>query len=145
MMLTWDGFVEVLGCSEADSKFVRLTQTLNELPNFEEGVLGDRRYYSFFSSGILLLLENNRVDQVVFYTRADEGFSIFKGQLPVPPDSSESKVIHLLGTPSSLGGGKLDMLLGYIDRWVKYEMGSYTLHFQFDKKDVLSRLTLGLK
>jgi hypothetical protein len=141
-MFSLDDFVEVLGRSEVDGKFIQLLQRLNELPDFEGGVLGDRNYYSFFNSGILLLLEDNVVDQVVLYTEADEGFSVYNGEFPVSSDSSESEVIRLLGVPSSSGGGKADMLLGYIGRWVKYERESYALHFQFNKNDVLCRVTL---
>ncbi|MBT2370918.1 hypothetical protein J7E41_02580 [Pseudomonas fluorescens] len=141
-MLMWDDFVEVLGSSKKDDKFIYLSQAFNELPSIDEGVLGDRIYYSFFRSGVLFLLENNLVDQITFYIDADEGFSKYRGDLPVPSDSSESEITHLLGTPSSLGGGKTDMLLGHINRWVKYERDGYALHLQFNKNSQLCRATL---
>ncbi|CNL95544.1 hypothetical protein [Yersinia aleksiciae] len=141
-MLTWNGFVEMLGCSKVSTKFIRLPQEFNELPNLDESVLGDRKYYSFFSCGVLFLLEDDQVDQIIFYVEADEGFSMYQGALPVPSGSSESEVIHLLGMPTFLGGGNTDMLLGYINRWIKYDKKGYSLHLQFNKNNVLCRVTL---
>lgn len=141
-MLTWDGFVEMLGCQKADDKFIHLSQEFNELPNLDESVLGDRDYYSFTNSGVFFLLENGLVDQIAFYIEADEGFSKYRGELPFPSSSSESEIIHLLGIPSSLGGGKTDVLLGYINHWIKYERDGYALHLQFNNNDQLCRVTL---
>ncbi|MCX2866406.1 hypothetical protein ORL23_02720 [Kluyvera cryocrescens] len=141
-MLSWDGFVEILGCPKVDDKFIHLSQEFNELPNVDESVLGDRDYYSFINSGVLFLLEDGLVDQISFYIEADEGFSKYRGELPFPIGSSESGIIYLLGTPSSLGGGKTDMLLGHINRWIKYERDDYALHLQFNKNDQLCRATL---
>ena len=67
-MLAWNNLVEMLGCSKASNEFIYLPQKLNELPVFEEGVLGDRSYYSFFNSGVLFLLEDDVVNQIIFYT-----------------------------------------------------------------------------
>lgn len=141
-MLTWDGFVEMLGCSKVNTKFIHLPQEFNELPNLDESVLGDRKYYSFFNSGVLFLLEDDLIDQIIFYVEADEGFSMYRGALPVPSGSSESEVTHLLGMPTFLGGGNTDMLLGYINRWIKYDKKGYFLHLQFNKNNVLCRVTL---
>ncbi|MCL2892094.1 MULTISPECIES: hypothetical protein [Pectobacteriaceae] len=141
-MLAWNNLVEMLGCSKANNEFIYLPQKLNELPVFEEGVLGDRSYYSFFNSGILFLLEDDLVNQISLYMQADEGFSIYTGELPLPVNGRESEIIRVLGVPSESGGGKMDMLLGYINRWIKYKIENYTLHIQFDQNDKLCRVTL---
>jgi len=141
-MLTWDSFVKMLGCSRVNAEFIQLSQEFNELPNFEESVLGDRKYYSFLGSGILFLLEDDLVDQIFFYTEADEGFCIYRGELPVPRGCSESEIINLLGEPAYQGGGNADILLGYVNKWMKYERKIFSLHLQFNKNDVLCRVTL---
>lgn len=115
---------------------------LNELPEVEEDVLGDRSYYSFLNTGILFLLENEILEQVTFYAKQDEGFSEYKGELPVSVNASEHESIQILGNPSVSGGGKVDMLMGYIDRWIKYEKEDYTLHLQFNQNDNLSRVSI---
>ncbi|MEA3565113.1 MULTISPECIES: hypothetical protein [unclassified Enterobacter] len=142
MMLMWNDFVEMLGCQKMDERFIHLSQEFNELPKRDESILGDREYYSFIGSGILFLLDNGMVDQISFYIEADEGFSEYKGDLPLSYGCSESEVIHHFGVPSSLGGGAEDALLGYMNRWIKYEEKSYAMHLQFNKYDKLCRVTL---
>lgn len=48
-MLIWDEFVNLLGRSKFDVKFVNISSDFHELPNIEESVLGDRKYYSFYN------------------------------------------------------------------------------------------------
>lgn len=141
-MMGWDGLVEILGSSKASDKFIRLPQELNEFPIFDESVLGDRTYYSFLNSGILFLLVDDHVDQITLYVEADEGFSMYRGALPIPADSSEVEVAQLLGSPKLFGGGNTDMLHGYVNKWVKYDSGNFFLHLQFNRNDVLCRVTL---
>lgn len=141
-MLIWNEFIKLLGCSKFDGKFINISSYFNELPQTEESVLGDRNYYSFLQSGVLFLLEDEVVDQITFYAKKDEGFSEYKGELPISIDSSEYEAVQILGQPLASGGGKMDALMGYIDRWIKYEKEGYALHLQFNQNDNLSRVTL---
>ncbi|MDJ0035757.1 hypothetical protein QM637_07895 [Pantoea allii] len=141
-MLIWDEFVKLLGRSKSDIKFINISSDFHELPNVEESVLGDRKYYSFLKSGVLFLLEDEVIDQITFYATKDEGFSEYKGELPLSIDSSEDEAMQILGHPLDSGGGKIDALMGYIDRWIRYEKEGYTLHLQFNQNDSLSRVTL---
>ena len=141
-MLIWDEFIKLLGCSKLDGTFINISSNFNELPKIGEGVLGDRNYYSFLHSGVLFLLEDEVVDQIAFYAKQDEGFSEYKGELPLPINSSEFEVVQILGCPAASGGGKTDALMGYIARWIKYEKEGYALHLLFNQNDNLSRVTL---
>lgn len=141
-MLIWNDFIKLLGCSKLDSEFINISSYFNELPTIEESVLGDRSYYSFLHSGVLFLLEDEVVDQITFYAKQDEGFSVYKGELPILIDSSEHEAIQILGHPLASGGGKMDSLMGYIGRWIKYEKEGYTLHLQFNYNDNLSKVTI---
>lgn len=141
-MLAWNDLIEILGCSKTSNEFVYLPQKLNELPVYDEGVLGDRSYYSFFNSGVLLLLEDNQVNQISLFMQADEGFSVYLGEVPLPANGSESDIIQVLGSPSAMWGGGMDMLLGYLNRWMKYQTGNHELHLQFNQHDQLCRVTL---
>ncbi|MDC7869221.1 hypothetical protein TH60_06850 [Pantoea ananatis] len=141
-MLIWDEFVNLLGRSKFDVKFVNISSDFHELPNIEESVLGDRKYYSFLQSGVLFLLENEVIDQIIFYATKDEGFSEYKGELPLSIDSSEDEAMQILGHPLDSGGGKIDPLMCHVDRWIRYENEGYTLHLQFNQNDRLSRITL---
>lgn len=142
MIMSWSELVGALGQTKNDNIFTRLLSKLKELPVYEEGVLGDRSYYSFFRSGILFLIENEKIDQISFYLKSEEGFSRYSGELPVLPAQSKEDVIQQLGPPSASGGGKTDKLLGYINSWIKYERDGYALHLQFDQNDKLSRVTI---
>ena len=141
-MLIWNEFIKLLGCSKLDGKFIEISSDFNELPAIEESVLGDRNYYSFLHSGVSFLLEDEVVDQITFYAKKDEAFFEYKGELPVSIDSSEQEAVQILGWPLSSGGGKTDALMGYIDRWIKYENEEYSLHLQFNQNDNLSRVTI---
>lgn len=141
-MLMLDRFINLLGRSRLDDDFINVSSDFNELPKIEQGVLGDREYYSFLHSGVVFLLEEGVVEQIVFYVKQDEGFSEYRGELPVSIQSSVCEAVQVLGNPSASGGGKIDALMGYIDHWIKYEKEGYILHLQFNQKGILSRVTL---
>ncbi|MEM6160107.1 hypothetical protein AAH446_06045 [Erwinia sp. P6884] len=141
-MLIWNDFIEMLGCSKHDEKFINLSSYFNELPSLDDGMLGDRNYYSFLKSGVLFLLENEVVEQISLYIQPGEGFNVYEGELPIPVDGSESEITKILGCPSTSGGWKIDMPLGYTNRWVKYEKRSYALHLQFSRNNKLCRVTI---
>lgn len=141
-MLGWLDFIKMLGCSKLDGEIVLLPQSLNEMPVVEPDMLGDRIYYSFFQSGILFLLEKEKVSQICFFITPSEGFSTYIGELPISGGATENDIITALGEPSSTGGGKSDMLLGYIERWIKYDKDDYALHIEFNQSALLSKVSL---
>ncbi|MQL50686.1 hypothetical protein GEA64_23240 [Photorhabdus khanii] len=146
-MLRWLDFIGTLGCSKTEHIFVLLSQKINELPVVDKDVLGDRIYYSFLQSGVLFLLENDRVNQISFFIKSVESFAKYEGELPIDVElnNNETSIINILGLPSLSGGGKSDMLFGYINRWIKYDKGQYELHFEFDKTDLLCKVSLMIK
>ncbi|WP_232832644.1 hypothetical protein [Photorhabdus sp. CRCIA-P01] len=146
-MLKLQEIITLLGCSKLDHRFVLLAQEVNEIPDVSPDILGERIYYSFYNSGILLLLENNILDQITFFIEPSEGFTGYIGELPegIELKEKESKVIESIGEPTSSGGGKPDMLLGYINRWIKYVRDNYVLHIEFNQNNFISKLSLMLK
>ncbi|NTY88840.1 hypothetical protein FCH33_18880 [Serratia fonticola] len=141
-MLGWIDFINMLGCSKLDGEIISLSQSLSEMPAVEPDMLGDRTYYSFFQSGILFLLEEGKVSQICFFITPSEGFSKYVGELPISGSATENEIITVLGEPSSTGGGKSDMLLGYIGRWIKYDKDNYALHIEFNQSALLSKVSL---
>ncbi|WP_241509964.1 hypothetical protein [Photorhabdus laumondii] len=146
-MLKLQEIIALLGCSKLDRRFVLLAQEINEMPDVSPDTLGERIYYSFYSSGILLLLENNIIEQITFFIEPSEGFTGYIGELPegIKLKGKDLEIIEIMGTPTSSGGGKPDMLLGYINRWVKYVRDNYILHIEFNKRNFISKLSLMLK
>lgn len=143
-MLKWLALIDMLGRSKHERNFILLAQIMNELPVIESDMLGIREYYSFYQSGVLFLVEREQIDQISFYIEPKDGFFQYKGESPIdnPSHKSESDVIDLLGEPVFSGGGKHDLLLGYINRWVKYEKNGYNLHIEFNENDLLSKISV---
>ncbi|CAQ83259.1 MULTISPECIES: hypothetical protein [Photorhabdus] len=130
--------------SSVNNIFVLLPQDIGELPVVTTDMLGKRIYYSFFQAGILFLLENDLVTQITFFMKPEEGFSIYQGELPpgIGIDNKEKDVVEVKGKPPASGGGKPDMLLGYINRWIKYESNDYALHMEFAQDGRLAKISL---
>lgn len=143
-MLKWCALIDMLGRSKNERNFTLLVQVMNELPVIEPDMLGIREYYSFYHSGILFLAESEQIEQISFYIEPKDGFFQYEGELPIdnPSCRSESDIVNLLGEPAFSGGGKHDLLLGYMNRWVKYEKNGYNLHVEFNENDLLSKISV---
>ena len=98
-------------------------------------------YYSFLNAGILILVDDTCVSQISLFIEGSEGFSPYTGKLPFYGDN-ESSIVKELGIPLKSGGGKPDALLGYLNRWVKYELEEGYLHLEFNQNGELSKVTL---
>lgn len=142
-MIKWSNFTSKLGCLREDLFFSSLTVELGEEPTIENDMLGVRTYYSFSGSGILCLFENEVFEQVSFFIQPHGNFSAYKGGLPeyLIKSNEEDSIVKSMGSPSSSGGGKEDMLIGYINRWIKYVNEGYSLHMEFNKNKVLRKIT----
>lgn len=143
-MLRWQDYISMVNESSVNNIFVLLPQDIGELPVVTADMLGERVYYSFFQAGILFLLENDLVTQITFFMKPEEGFSIYQGEFPpgIGIDNKEKDIVAVKGKPSASGGGKTDMLLGYINRWIKYESNDYVLHIEFAKDGRLAKISL---
>jgi len=140
-MLSWNELKNLIGCGKTDGKFIMLPQLIGVLPNVASDILGEITYYSFFDAGILLLVDEKYVTQITLFIEPNEGFSAYRGELPVYADK-ENSIVSELGTPLKSGGGKTDALLGYLSRWVKYKNEEGCLHIEFNQNGALSKLSL---
>ena len=149
-MVDWAQFVISLGKTEASQEFNELRIAIGEEADISSDPieyndpLGQTKYYSFTHSGIEIGFRKNVLNHIHFYFTKNEGYDDYKGKLisNICKGWNEEKIRNVLGTPSLTGGGKEDVLLGYINRWIKYEKDNYALHFQFNQNDKLSRVTL---
>lgn len=149
-MPIWTKLINSLGKNESSSEFTDLnlsigeTAQLSEDPSDDTDLVGHTKHYRYIHSGLEIGFRNNLLSHIHFYFDGSEGYEVFDGQLlrGVSSGQSEKLVTEALGEPVASGGGRMDMLLGYMNRWVKYEFKGYALHLQFDKIDKLCRASL---
>jgi len=149
-MVEWMNFINSLGKAEVSSEFIELNNTIGEAPLLSEDAkeyndpVGHTKYYKYIQSGLEIGFRKEVVNHVHFYFDGYENYGVFQGELlsGICLGWNEKFVLQVLGKPSDSGGGKVDMLLGYLNRWIKYEKDSYALHLQFDQNDLLCRASL---
>ncbi|WP_445375450.1 hypothetical protein ACSLVK_07335 [Photorhabdus tasmaniensis] len=150
MMIEWNKFTSVLGVSESSKEFNELCLAIGEQAQVTQDPLeyndpvGQTTYYSFVRTGIEIGFRQGGVNHIHFYFDNSDGYENFKGVLisDIQAGWDEEKVLKVLGIPLMKGGGKTDMLLGYINSWVKYEYPKYALHLQFSSNGLLCRSSL---
>ncbi|WP_272677303.1 hypothetical protein ACLI07_17605 [Providencia huaxiensis] len=150
MMIQWAEFISALGKPENSQEVKWLCLSINEVadvssdPTEYNDPIGRTTYYSFKHSGIEIGFRQNVLSHVHFYLNDDEGYKIYKGKLiyDICVGWNKDNTLKVLGKPSLQGGGNMDMLLGYINSWVKYKFDYYDLNFQFKQDGSLSRCSL---
>ncbi|TNH41487.1 hypothetical protein [Photorhabdus luminescens] len=152
MMIDWSKFTGSLGTTESSKEFNELCLAIGEQPEVSQDPseyndpIGQTTYYSFAHSGIEIGFREGVLNHIHFYFSETEGYSCFKGCLlsNIGEGWDAEKVIQVLGEPLIKGGGKMDMLLGYINNWIKYEYQKYALHLQFNQDGLLCNSSLML-
>lgn len=143
-MGSWQEFAEALGKKDHSKDVEELKASIHEPALVDVSPLGDRHYYSFLRHGVLLLFEQNVLDTITFYAEPHAGFHRYDSELHygLVPSANESDVLKLLGPASASGGGRDDKLLGYMPRWVKYEVGNAEIHIEFSRENRVRNLSL---
>lgn len=151
-MIDWMEFTNAIGMTEMSKEFSQLSLSIGEKatisnePAEYNDPLGHTKHYKYMHSGLEIGFRQNVLNHIHFYFDRYEGYSAFKGTLLFGVSSgwSEEAVVQKLGTPTASGGGNVDILLGYINRWIKYEKEVYALHLQFNRSNQLCRASLML-
>ncbi|MDN4629759.1 hypothetical protein QZH36_04375 [Erwinia sp. BC051422] len=146
----WIKIIDSLGKFEKSSEFIELNDAIGEVPILSEAPaehndpVGHTKYYKYVQSGLEIGLRKGVVNHIHFYFDGYEGYACFQGELlsGICSGWNEKSIRHMLGEPSASGGGKSDMLMGYLNRWIKYDKEGYALHLQFDQSDKLCRTSL---
>ncbi|KAA1187636.1 hypothetical protein [Photorhabdus heterorhabditis] len=152
MIVDWIKFTNALGTTESSKEFHELKLAIGEQAEISKTPLeyndpiGQTTYYSFAHSGIEIGFRQGLLNHIHFYFDNSEGYANFKGNLllNIRDGWNEENVIQILGEPLMRGGGKIDMLLGYINSWIKYEYQKYVLHLQFNQDGLLYGASLML-
>lgn len=151
-MIDWSKFTSALGTTESSKEFNELYLAIGEQTEVSQDSseyndpIGQTMYYSFVHSGIEIGFRHRVLNHIHFYFNDSENYACFTGCLlsNIREGWDEERVIRILGEPLMKGGGKMDMLLGYINSWIKYEYQKYTLHLQFNQDGLLCRGSLML-
>lgn len=151
-MIDWMRFTNAIGMTEMSKEFSQLSLSIgekatisNESAEYNDPI-GHTKHYKYMHSGLEIGFRQNLLNHIHFYFDRHEGYSVFKGTLLFGVSScwSEEAVVQKLGTPTASGGGNVDILFGYINRWIKYEKEVYALHLQFNRSNQLCRASLML-
>lgn len=149
-MVEWDDFIDILGKNEHSNVFISFCRKIEGSPHISldpdeyNDPVGKTKYYKFYKSGFEIGFRGDLLNHIHFYFYEVEGYSPFVGSLVanVQGGASRSKIIQLLGNPSTSVEGKMDILIGYINAWSKYKKERYSLHLQFNENDHLCSATM---
>ena len=152
-MAEWIKFINALGKTQTSKEVKQLCLLINEVADISSDpiefndALGRTTYYAFVLSGIEIGFRENVLNHVHFYFNDDDGYGRYKDKLisDIGAGWNKKDVIRALGEPLQEGGGNVDMLLGNIDLWIKYQYQNYDLNFQFKLDNTLSRCSLILR
>ena len=132
-MIEWQEFINVIGKTE-----------ISEKPT-EWNDPEKTKYYKFFNTGILIGF-SEVIRYIRFYFEKTDNYSIYQGKIldGIGPEYNKLMLTNLLGEPSIRDDDKPNYFLGYIKRWILYDMGSYSILFEFNHNGFICAITLGL-
>ncbi|HEN4999183.1 TPA: hypothetical protein U6I48_004751 [Klebsiella aerogenes] len=149
-MSIWDACIAAISKGEKSSEFLEFCKLLGEKPmllsdpaEYNDPV-GKTKYYKFLQSGVEAGFRNEKLNHVHFYFENSDGYTAFDRVLCYGLDktSTDKDVMNFFGLPDASGGGKLDPLIGYMNKWIKYRKGELFINFQLDQANFLSRVTV---
>ncbi len=149
-MVTLEQFIDVLGLRKDSERMSALMTAIGEEPvisrtpaDFNDPV-GETEYYKFINSGIEIGFRGEVLNHLHLYVQEHEGYGMYKGDLFGMPAQgvSEADVLRNLGNQDAQGGGKMDMLIGYIHKWIRYDRQGFALRAEFSENKGLRKLSL---
>lgn len=149
-MNAWSDFVRALGQGEGEPIVMEVCHRVGEMPVILEtpdsynDPAGKTKFYKFFESGLEFGFRAEKLNHIHFFVQAHEGYSAYRGDVlgRVAQAWSEQEVLQELGHANKGGQGGLDMLIGYVHPWVRYEFGMHALRMEFSKDGNLWKATL---
>ncbi|ROM93278.1 hypothetical protein [Pseudomonas brassicacearum] len=149
-MNIWSDFVLALGQKEAgdvvENVFRRIGESpsVSETPDSYNDPLGKTKFYKFYESGLEFGFRSGKLNHVHFFVQDHEGYSAYRGDMlgRVAQVWNCKEVVRELGIASRAGEGRVDMLIGYVHQWMRYEYGEYALRMEFSQNGDLWKATL---
>jgi hypothetical protein len=151
-MNTWSDLIRALDQDEGGQIIKEVRRRIGEPPIISEtpdsynDPAGKTRFYKFIGSGLEFGFRSGKLNHIHFFVQCHEGYSAYKGEVlgRAAKAWNSQEVLKELGPASKRGGGRQDMLVGFVHQWVKYELGTYALRMEFSKDSELWKVTLML-
>ncbi|WP_083251874.1 MULTISPECIES: hypothetical protein [Pseudomonas] len=149
-MKTWSDFVRALGQDEGSSIVTDLCREVGEPPAVSEtpdsynDPEGKTKFYKFIRSGLEFGFRSGRLNHIHFFVQRHEGYSAYEADVlgRIAQTWRVQDVIAALGPPTKEVPGKADILIGYIQSWLKYDFKTYALRMEFSEDGRLWKVTL---
>ncbi|WP_147464103.1 hypothetical protein [Pseudomonas syringae group genomosp. 3] len=102
------------------------------------------KVYKFFSSGMEFGFRLGVRNHIHFFLQRHEGYSQYGGEVLGRPAHAWSvqDFIKELGTASRSAPGKVDMLIGHVRQWMRYDFETHALRAEFSENGQLWKITL---
>lgn len=149
-MNTWPDFVRALGQDEGGPIVTELCRKVGELPAISEtpdsynDPEGKTTFYKFVNSGLELGFRSGKLNHIHFFVQRHEGYLAFKGDVLGRQAQAwrVQNVIAELGAPSKEEPGRVDLIFGHVQHWLKYEFETHALRMEFSENGDLWKATL---
>lgn len=149
-MNTWSDFVRAVGQDEGGSIVTELCRKVGEPPAVSEtpdsynDPEGKTKFYKFIKSGLEFGFRSGKLNHIHFFVQRHEGYSEYKTDVlgRIAQTWSVQDVIAELGPPCKEAPGRVDMLIGYVQQWLKYEFKTHSLRMEFSEDGRLWKATL---
>ncbi|QOQ74332.1 hypothetical protein IMF22_23045 [Pseudomonas poae] len=149
-MNMWSDFVQALGQDEGGPMVKELCLKVGEPPEISEtpdsynDPLGKTRYYKFFKSGMEFGFCSGKLNHIHFFVQGHEGYSACKADVLNRKAQAwnAQDIICELGPADNSAPGRLDMLIGYVQQWFKYDFETYALRLEFSEGGEMWKATL---
>ncbi|MDF3934346.1 hypothetical protein [Pseudomonas citronellolis] len=150
MISIWDKFIVAIGKDERSPEFLELEKSIGEAPHVSSDPdayndpVGGTRYYKYTRSGVEVGFRGGVLNHIHFYIEASDGYSALNEGFCdwLNASSTYQSVLDILGQPAMTGGGRKDLLIGYVGKWLRYQRWGVVVNFQFNESDALCRVTV---
>ncbi|MHC8393469.1 hypothetical protein ACYZT8_07360 [Pseudomonas sp. LB3P93] len=149
-MSIWSSFILALGQDENGSIVTELCRMIGESPVVSEtpdsynDPEGKTRFYKFINSGLEFGFRSGKLNHIHFFVQRHEGYSEYRRDVlgRAAQVWSARDIVNQLGPASTEAPGRVDMLIGYVQQWLKYEFETYALRMEFSESGRLWKVTL---
>ncbi|WP_308694561.1 hypothetical protein [Xanthomonas albilineans] len=150
MNLSWSDFIGALGKDESGVEFRKLISNFDENPvisNTPEEYNdpeGRTKFYKFLKSGVELGIRSGKLNHIHFFMRGHEGFLPYSGHILDfnIKGCDYQEILKKFGRPKDFGGGRQDPLIGYVNKWISYDIDLFKIHVEFSLDEKIWKVTL---
>ncbi|WP_445178652.1 hypothetical protein [Pseudomonas sp. McL0111] len=153
MMSIWSELIKALGQDENGTVVMDLRwkiqepPTISETPDSYNDPDGKTVFYKFIKSGLEFGFRSGRLNHVHFFVQPHEGYSAYRADVlgRVAQAWTLQDVVRELGPANKGAPARVDMLIGKVQRWSKYEFVAHDLRMEFSEDGHLWKVTIVAK